>query len=68
MAVIQTEIKALHLRHPELDVPAVAEVRGKFIENGRWNGQRLRFQGEHHDRCLRFGEIRQLMEMDGELC
>lgn len=64
MATIQMEVKALHLRHPLLDIPAVAEVRGFFKENGRATGYKLRFCGEHFDRCLRFEEIRELMGLD----
>lgn len=64
MAVIQAEIKALQLRHPELDITTMAEIRGPFMERGRYTGHRLRFRGEHHDRCLRFAEIRALMDLE----
>lgn len=49
------------LRHPEHDdVTATAAIVNYWFEAGRWIGFRLRFAGESGDRCLTFGEIRQL--------
>lgn len=52
--------QVLHLRHPEYDAPAVAEVVGNWMENGRYTGYELRFTGEGGTRHLRFAEIRAL--------
>jgi hypothetical protein len=59
--LLQTELKALHLRHPE-NGPCEAEVLGGWIENGHVTGYKLRFSGETNTRHLRFGEIQQLQK------
>ena len=68
MAIIRgMKIRALQMQHPELeDVTVMAEVRGYFKEHGRTTGHKIRLQGEHFDRCLRFEEIRQLTGMESD--
>lgn len=58
--VVKATPTAYHLRHPELDVPATAEYRGFWRQNGRVIGLALRFLGEHHDRKLTYAEIEAL--------
>lgn len=57
---IKTEVKALHLAHPENGTPAMATVVKNWFENGRFAGYELQFSGEDSTRHLRFAEIREL--------
>lgn len=58
--IVQCEPKAIHLAHPEIGAPAMAEIVKKWYEDGRWSGYELRFSGETASRHLRFKEIRRL--------
>lgn len=62
--VIKTELKALHLNHPENGLSCSATVVGNWFENGRFTGYKLQFQGEDRIRHLYFSEIRQLQGLD----
>jgi len=57
---IKTEVKALHLAHPENGAPAMATVVKNWFENGRFTGYVLQFSGEASTRYLRFDQIRDL--------
>jgi len=62
--IIEDEAK-IRLRHPELDVWTTAVVVDNWHDdNGRFCGQKLRFQGEDQIRHLRFAEIDRLREED----
>ena len=64
-AVIQAQLKALRLNHPELGVPCSAAVVGNwFDEQQRFVGHKLQFQGEDRIRHLYFHEIRQLQGVE----
>lgn len=56
---------ALILDHPEIGIPATAEIIGPWLEDGQPVGQVLRFQGEPFERHLRHDEIAALQ--DGEV-
>lgn len=58
--IIKTEVKALHLAHPENGAPAMAAIVKNWHENGRFVGYELQFTGESGTRHLRFAEIRDL--------
>lgn len=58
--IIKTEVKALHLAHPENGAPAMAAIVRNWFENGRFVGYELQFPGEGSTRHLRFSEIRAL--------
>lgn len=60
--IIQTESKALVLDHPEIGIPATAEIIGPWVEEGETVGQLLRFQGEPFERHLRHDEIAALQD------
>lgn len=55
--IIQVTPVALVLDHPEIGIPATAEIVGPWVEEGEAIGQLLRFQGEPFERHLRHDEI-----------
>ncbi len=59
---MNTEVKAIQLLHPLLNVPAVAKCVGYYVgKNGRNIGMELQFPDGH--RCkLTYGEIAKLQK------
>lgn len=64
MTTTTHQVKTLQLNHPILNCPAVAEIVGKWYENGRFTGYELQFPGEKTTRRLRLKEIWQLQGYD----
>ena len=60
--IIQAIPVALILDHPEIAIPATAEIIGPWLLDGEPVGQLLRFAGEHFERHLRYDEIAALQE------
>jgi hypothetical protein len=67
ISIDQTRPVALVLDHPEIGIPATAEIVGPWLEDGQPVGQVLRFAGEHFERHLRYDEIAALQEGTGEV-
>lgn len=55
--IIQAMPVALILDHPEIAIPATAEIVGPWLLDGEPVGHLLRFAGEHFERHLRYEEI-----------
>lgn len=62
IAIDQTTPVALVLDHPEIGIPATAEIVAPWVEEGETIGQLLRFQGEPFERHLRHDEIAALQD------
>jgi hypothetical protein len=62
ISITQTRPVALVLDHPEIGIPATAEIIDPWLEDGQPVGQVLRFAGEHFERHLRYDEIAALQE------
>lgn len=65
ITIDQTTPVALVLDHPEIGIPATAEIIGPWLEDGQPVGQLLRFAGEHFERHLRYDEIAALQDGEG---
>lgn len=63
--IIQAIPVALILDHPEIAIPATAEIIGPWLLDGEPVGQLLRFAGEHFERHLRHDEIAALQDGSG---